>query len=396
MYKLLIADDEALEREALKYFVTQSELEISSIIESATGTETVKKVLLEKPDIILLDINMPGLNGLEALERIQVANDKTKVIFSTAYNYFEYAIKALQLGAMDFMVKPVKQEQVITILNKAIDQLDGEKEKKSQNLKINEMIEYMGKKIVRELICGNITEDVLFYLEAMNIGLDSSGNCFFIRLEEEFRVSEQKRVVITLKKEFENIGCKTLLNWKNNTLTILMFNQKDISNDLIDTVMKKLLFTVLKKHNLVYSIGIGLPFEEISQIEESYNYARSTIGDLPVQEIEKEQEYDGPTGVKEICEFIEENYNSKINLDDIANAAGFSKYHISRIFKQHMGTTIIDYLTQKRINKARELLKEGNYSIKQISSMVGYSDPNYFTWTFKKIEGVSPVKYRYK
>ena len=124
MYKVLVADDEELECEALNYFIENSSLEIEQVIQCNTGDESMKQILLNRPDIFILDINMPGLNGLEVLEQIKKLGYTNSVIFFTAYDYFEYALRALRLGAMDFMVKPVSQEKVINEITRAIDELD--------------------------------------------------------------------------------------------------------------------------------------------------------------------------------------------------------------------------------------------------------------------------------
>jgi YesN/AraC family two-component response regulator len=233
----------------------------------------------------------------------------------------------------------------------------------------------------------------------MDIGSDRTGNCFCIRVSNDLTEDEKEKTLKMIKKEFTLMEFFVLLNWKNCTLTVVIFNGHKMIKDTIYTTMKELLFTLLKRNNLEYTVGIGLPFEEISQIEESYNYARSAVGDVQTPWVEiKPEEATGhnvPNEIKKICDFIEDHYSKKINLDDIVEVAGFSKYYSSRLFKQHMGITIIDYLTQTRIDKAKMLLQEGTHSIKQISAMVGYSDPNYFTWTFKKIVGIAPVKYRY-
>lgn len=102
-----------------------------------------------------------------------------------------------------------------------------------------------------------------------------------------------------------------------------------------------------------------------------------------------------PAEIESVCRYMKEHYSEKITLTSIADSVGFSKYYISRLFKKHMGVTIIDYLIKIRLDKAKELLEKGDYSIKQISFMVGYSDPNYFTWSFKKYLGLSPIKFRY-
>lgn len=395
MYKLLIADDEALEREALRYFVEHSNLEINEIIEASNGTDTVKKVMLEKPDIILLDINMPGLNGLESMERIQIGNPNCKVIFSTAFDYFEYAVKALQLGAIDFMVKPVKKERLIGVLNKAIDQLDVQLQQQTQDSRIKEIVELMGNRIIGELITGNITEEVLYYLETMDIGTVCYGNCFCIRVGLEYSKECKKEIIKAIKQGFMLMGFVVLINWKNATITLLVFDRKNTDKDKLTTIIQEILFTVLKKNTVQYIAGIGTDFEDVSQIEQSYNHARVMVGDIAPHTEEQGCLDDLAVSIKKISEFIAEHYREKISLEDIAKMVGYSKYHIGRLFKQYMGTTIVDYLIQVRMGKARELLKQGNYSIKQISEMVGYSDSNYFTWTFKKLEGVSPVKYRY-
>lgn len=397
MYKLLIADDEALEREVLHYFVEQSNLEIDTIIECVNGTDAVKKVIMEKPDIILLDINMPGLNGLEAMERIRMANHRCKVIFSTAFNYFEYAVKALQLGAMDFIVKPVNKELLVSVLNKAIDQLDMEYQLESQSQRMKTMMELMGNHIIGELISGNITEEVLYYLETMGVCPECcSGNCFCIRVDDDYGKDQMKQVTQAVNRELTLMGFSVLIHWKNTTITLIIINDRAMESESVYNTMKDVISAIIKKHAINCVMGIGSPFNEFGQIEISYNHARAMVGD--VEGLDEEVEIpveDVPENIKKICDYIEHNYFKKIKLDDISQMVGYSKYHLNRLFKQHMGTTIGDYLIRIRINRGRELLKEGTYSIKQISDMIGYSDPNYFTWTFTKIEGVSPAKYRY-
>lgn len=394
MYKLLIADDEALEREAIHYFVRESNLEISEIIESNNGTDTVKKVMLEKPDIIIMDINMPGMNGLEAMEKIKVSNHHCKVIFSTAFDYFEYAVKALQLGAMDFLVKPVSKEKFIAVLNKAVDQLDEELEKESQSVRIKNMMSIMDKHIAEELISGHMTDEVIYYIETMGMDTTSYGNCFCIKVPVEGAKVEKGYILSLIKKEFLLMGFCVIGKWKEKGLDLIIFNGKEMEQKAA-IMMQSILNSILDKEGVIYTIGVGLPFEDISQIEQSYGYARGMIGDIQL-EISEESDLDIPANIKKVCQFIEQHYNEKISLDHIANNVGYSKYHIGRLFKQHMGTTIVDYLIQIKIKKAKEFLKQESYSIKQISHMVGYSDSNYFTSQFKKIEGVSPVKYRYE
>lgn len=92
--------------------------------------------------------------------------------------------------------------------------------------------------------------------------------------------------------------------------------------------------------------------------------------------------------------YIDENYDKDISLDEVSRMVDISPYYFSKLFKQEQGENFIEYLTRTRMQKARQLLKDQNYSIKEICAMSGYSDPNYFSRIFKKYEGMTPSEYR--
>jgi two-component system response regulator YesN len=100
--------------------------------------------------------------------------------------------------------------------------------------------------------------------------------------------------------------------------------------------------------------------------------------------------------IDKVCDYLNENYMNDINLEDISQQAGFSKYYFSKIFKKYKNRNFIDYLIQLRIKKVKELLESTNLCIKEISEKVGYCDANYFTNLFKKVTGQTPTAYRKK
>ena len=93
-------------------------------------------------------------------------------------------------------------------------------------------------------------------------------------------------------------------------------------------------------------------------------------------------------------QYIEENYNRDICLDDISRIVDISPYYFSKLFKEETGENFIDYLTNLRIEKAKDLLMHSGMNIKNICVDTGYSDPNYFSRIFKKQVGVTPTEYR--
>jgi two-component system response regulator YesN len=251
MYTLLIADDEPLERETLRFFVENSNLPIDRIIECENGKEVVDRIREYRPDICILDIKMPGLTGIEALGEIKAFDKGIVVIIQTAYSYFNYAVEALRLGAFEYTLKPTSREVVIGVLRKAIAHID-----KNDN----------------------------------------------IEGSEEWRHSEAP---------------------------------------------------------------------------------------APGQEIRKHTRE-----VEAIQGYIIDKYPEKISLDSLADIVGFSKYHISHLFKEVYGKTIMEYLIEIRMGHAKELLAGTNLSIKEIAYKVGYTEANYFIWAFKKYTGISPGEYR--
>lgn len=128
MISLLIAEDEPLERRALLTLI-QAEFpgEVEVVAECATGLSTVESALREKPDLILIDIEMPELNGLEALERIRAGGVLPEAVILTAYGRFSYAQQAIRLGANDYLLKPVSRSKLKATIVSLIDRIETRK-----------------------------------------------------------------------------------------------------------------------------------------------------------------------------------------------------------------------------------------------------------------------------
>ena len=110
--------------------------------------------------------------------------------------------------------------------------------------------------------------------------------------------------------------------------------------------------------------------------------------------IRDRREKQSETAVTQAKNYIQEHYGFDISLDDVSREVNISPYYFSKLFKEESGENFIEYLTRTRIEKAKELLREGNLSIKEISSLVGYADPNYFSRLFKKQTEMTPREYR--
>ncbi|OLN29582.1 PocR ligand-binding domain-containing protein [Desulfosporosinus metallidurans] len=98
--------------------------------------------------------------------------------------------------------------------------------------------------------------------------------------------------------------------------------------------------------------------------------------------------------IQKAAEYIRKNYRNKLTIDDIAQEVYLSSCYVSRIFKQGLGCTLMEYLTQIRVEEAKTLLKNPKYNVMQVAEDSGFEDPGYFTRVFKKLEGITPSRYK--
>ena len=112
------------------------------------------------------------------------------------------------------------------------------------------------------------------------------------------------------------------------------------------------------------------------------------------QLIHNQKEDQSDSAVKKAKAYIQEHFDSDLSLDEVSREVNISPYYFSKLFKEESGENFIEYLTRVRITKAKEMLENPSLSIKEISAMSGYSDPNYFSRAFKKQTNMTPSEYK--
>ncbi len=140
MYNVLIADDEAIECHVLTLMLKNHFEQLTVLPHASNGLELIAAVESYHPDIAVVDINMPSLNGLEALEMIRQKNRSMKILIVSAYSEFAYAKKALALGAADYILKPVQPDDFVRAVQKICADLDQEHSRQEQARRHQEMI----------------------------------------------------------------------------------------------------------------------------------------------------------------------------------------------------------------------------------------------------------------
>lgn len=141
MYRIMLADDEGIMLEALRNIIESNFGSQCEIACAKTGRAVVELAESFRPDIAFMDIQMPGLSGIQAMKEIRKFSKDTIFVVITAYDKFNYAKEAINLGVLEYLTKPVNKKVILEVCMKAMHQVDEARQKRSDDLKIREKLE---------------------------------------------------------------------------------------------------------------------------------------------------------------------------------------------------------------------------------------------------------------
>ena len=217
------------------------------------------------------------------------------------------------------------------------------------------------------------------------------GNGTLIYKDNEYKLNENSCVFIDCKYKHSHISDNFKIAW-------LHFYGKEMES-IYNKYLERNGKFVFKASNINDYLKI---IDNIMEIVEGESFIKdmeiySNIAQL-LTKIMKETIYNDDSkkkyNLEDIRKYLDENYANEISLDNLSNTFYINKFYLTRAFKDKYGTTINNYLLDKRIMKAKELLRYSNNSIDDIAKLCGIKDQNYFSRLFKKVEGTSPIKYR--
>ncbi len=396
MWKLLIADDEPKIRKGLRNSLNWAEIGVEIIGEAEDGEIALDIVRSNHPDIILLDICMPFINGLQLIEKVKQEYDECIMIVVTGHDEFSYAREALRLGVFDYVLKPVSKEQLHNVVIKAIDEISSIKNRnKYYKWAQNQLSQNY--KILKE--------------KFMNEWLENHFSSAEIREQlDYYKVNFTNKIGMVLVRPVEKNSVVEMNDWDNN---LLLFAIQNVIEELVENMQPNIVFRD-NKDNIVAVTGIPNISEwfqlkdKLESCIEKYLdksirvYQRvgekgmdeiPAVYDALIDEVSKESSYT-PMVIK-AKQYIENNYfKEELSLEDVARDIKVSASYLSRVLKQETGTSFIDYLTQVRVKMAIQLMNDPSMKIYEIAERVGYNSQHYFSTAFKKVLGVSPVEYK--
>lgn len=249
MFQLLIADDESIERQALKSIIYQNFPNDFEVTECSNGLDVVKQAEQVKPDIIFIDIKMPGQSGIEAIRQIREFLPDIDIIIITAYDYFDYAKEAISLKVSEFLIKPIDIHEVISQVECLLGKLRKREESQKYSVEIESKLEVIKIRYEQEFMDllqrYNTTPQML--QEYLNIIDYSFGKGiaviidFETVLEEESIGKVQKDFICTrflnrIKVQSEKAGLKCMQQSETDVELLFFLSETDSEEDLKQTV----------------------------------------------------------------------------------------------------------------------------------------------------------------
>jgi len=275
MIRVMIVDDMPIFREYLREAIDWGSYGFEICCEAKNGKEALE-MMVHEPDIVLSDITMPFMDGLELAKKLKVDYDQTEVVLITGNAEFEYAKQAVKLGVADYIVKPFEKEELIVTLLNLKDNIEKAME---HDLEVNETLRQRDE-FFKKLIYSRDLSDV-----ELPENLDFSEKNFVITvIETEASLenighSEQalswKSVVGSLYKDYVPIDGESYLfrDYEDRMILLSALNNKSIDLDEMDVLIEM----IKDKLNLAVTIGIGQIYKGLSGIRTSYLEALNAL-----------------------------------------------------------------------------------------------------------------------
>lgn len=380
MYNLLVCDDEQIMIESVRHIVEKEFRDLRVIETARSGREAIEKTLTTKPDIILTDIRMPGINGLDAIKEIKRVHNDVKIVIGPMM--MDRVVVYVAQNVNDLYVQRV---QSISIIDEILHQLE---EKYKVEFRVG---------------IGRIHRDqdiMISYQEALRaLNFTEGGRCVHIDdaaphvYDGGYDIVNQEHRLIAGLENGDVQKCLTILSdifrkYPN------FFEQENIHYRIIE--MMAAVRRVATENGVQSHVEPGHAMKRILACKTAEEFEQVCTEEIRQMAcaINTGKKCNIGKIVEKTNILINERFNQDINLEEISRELHISPQYLSRLYKNETGENFIDRLTAVRIEHAKRLIREGQFSIKEICYMSGYSDPNYFSKLFKKHVGISPTDYQ--
>ncbi len=355
-YKVVIIDDEPWTREVIKKLGDWEALGLEVVGEASDGEYGLELIRQVSPDIILTDVKMPHLNGIDLIAALRKEDNHSLVIFISGYDDYSYIRSALKLDAVDYLLKPVKPEELNRQLRSCTDILADKKQDKNE-----------GKSLESGFIDASWAGAYYTLRDNLCDSLNSSDTGII-----QQKCMEIYRLVVANEGE----------NPPKGTVVCIYYT-------LMNTLEHFLLSRDFKPKEVFENKGTTFVFSRDSSLKEMLEFVQT----LYITASRQMQEYNRSRNrldINKIKKYVGDHYTEGITLELTAAIFYVSKEYLSKTFKAETGKGFWEYLTELKMERAKQLILDYKVPIKEVGELVGYVDQAHFYKTFKKYFGKTP------
>jgi len=383
LFKILFVDDDAIARTNIINRFDWKQYGWNLVHTAKDAVDALDYIEKHQPDLVISDIKMPVMDGIQMATIARDYYPNLKFIFLTGYRDFEYAKKALQLNALDYLDKPVETEQLIAVISKAESTILHENKK---NHVLEKEYPLIKRHYISQLMFNNFQEADEASFRAFDFNLD---NGFGIVAFLDFGTGEEALSLDNFCAKMNLLHLGSFFMPIEDEQIFLLYTANNIASEkdfkLLLHQLESDISSYFQKIAPFSSIRYyyGTIFQKISGIYHSYQEAlhfRSTH----------------TTGLlHDVKLYIQNNYsNPTLTLKQVAGHFGINNCYLTSLFKNKFGINLYDYLIQIRMEKAAELIRTSSLKGYQIADHVGYNNSQYFSISFKKYFGYTLTEYK--
>ncbi len=407
--KVFLADDEIVVREGIRESFPWDETPYTLVGEAPDGEMAIPMIRDTNPDIVITDIKMPFMDGLELCRVLRGQMPWIGIIVLSGYDEFEYARQCIQLGVREYLVKPINAQDLRNVLDKVSNQLREERKTLEHAASLQARMGNGGKILKEKLIASLFNDEaaqedapgVLKELAGMGVPVPAP---YYAVIDAAFSPVAEGQQAIAAFAEGSS-GILHVSPGRVGTRLLVLGDTAEDTEERAYAFASSLVRELERSECTGIRVGIGEIVEEPERILYSFQTARHIrhllterpeenaiiLGTREMGEVSGEV----PSVISDAKMYMAGNFtNPSLMLQDVARAVGMSNSRFSTVFSQQNGQTFTEYLIYLRLSKAKELLRTTQLKSSQIAHEVGYNDAHYFSYIFKKNTGVTPSEYR--
>ena len=457
MYRVLLVDDETSVTDSLQRCIDWAgmELEVAAVVQSG---EEAMAVLESTPiDIVITDIRMANTDGLSLCQNISRMERNIQTIIISGFAEFSYAQRAISYGAVGYCLKPLEYDEIKRVLLRAVHRLKRADPQPDYDDLLDALQNADEPELVSALATFGLSANAYYaavsvggeplpplpkeqgitlrlgykqvaYLSTQPFSEEKIRAFFEKEREGGFSYTPSPCPVSALAKAVKDLNNSAFQFFIRPKQRIYTERTEDRSAPILREITKAAtledperigelldslygpagqgftLHSVWHLYNIVSSCNAFTASEDFQDIYSPeqlvFQFHRFPILLDALRACilpdEPQQDPDGLSNARflQMMSYINNHYDQGLSLNQLAEEMNLNANYLSQVFKRETGKTFLKYITDLRIEKAKELLDSKNYSISEIASRLGFSDYFYFLKTFKRVTGMTPKQYK--